>query len=332
MPSGFFTSTSQLETTPTSITIPHLRWFIAALLLAASVINYIDRQTLSILATTIQRELNLNDLTYAKVVQAFLFAYTFAYLLSGRIVDHWGPRAAQTGFLVWWSIANLLTGLATGFRSLMFYRALLGLGEPGNNTAAAKAISPWFPAREKGIAVGVYTMGGTLGAALAAPIVAFLALRFGWRMAFVVTGAAGLVLALIWVIAYRRPSEHRWLGDGDGLAMFDEATHFGSVEQRAPDFGGAFGIKLIALFHIYRSRLPHRSPSDALAGVFCRALIEAGQEQHRADRTQHRIAAVCAVISVNLPDALMSFDSWGSYAKTTATAYAEQFSKAVPML
>ncbi len=192
--------------------LPHLRWLIAALLLAASVINYIDRQTLSILATTIQRELAINDVAYARIVQAFLFAYMFAYLLSGRIVDRFGPRAAQTGFLVWWSIANMLTGLATGFLSLVVFRGLLGLGEPGNNTASAKAISQWFPAREKGIAVGVYTMGGTLGAALAAPIVAFLALRFGWRLAFVITGAAGLLLAAVWVALYRRPAEHPLLG------------------------------------------------------------------------------------------------------------------------
>ncbi len=233
--------------------VPHLRWCIAALLLAASVINYIDRQTLSILATTIQRELSLSDLTYAKVVQAFLFAYTFAYLLSGRIVDRFGPRAAQTGFLVWWSIANLLTGLATGFRSLMFYRALLGLGEPGNNTASAKAISQWFPAREKGIAVGVYTMGGTLGAALAAPIVAFLALRFGWRMAFVVTGAAGLVLALIWVFAYRRPHEHPWLGDEErrmltDAGLLDEQRN----AQRAPTLRELFRLKPMWLMLVVR--------------------------------------------------------------------------------
>lgn len=192
--------------------VPHLRWLIAALLLAASVINYVDRQTLSILATTIQRELQINDQAYAQIVQAFLFAYTLAYLLSGRIVDRFGPRRAETGFLVWWSIANMLTGLATGFFSLAVCRALLGLGEPGNNTAAAKAISQWFPAREKGIAVGVYTMGGTLGAAVAAPLVAFLALRFGWRMAFVITGAAGLLLAVVWVWLYRRPAQHPLLG------------------------------------------------------------------------------------------------------------------------
>jgi MFS transporter, ACS family, hexuronate transporter len=224
--------------------LPHLRWLVAALLLAASVINYIDRQTLSILATTIQRELGINDVAYARVVQAFLFAYTLAYLLSGRIVDRFGPRLAETAFLVWWSVANMLTGLATGFLSLAVFRALLGLGEPGNNTAAAKAISQWFPAREKGIAVGVYTMGGTLGAALAAPVVAFLALGFGWRMAFVVTGAAGLLLAAVWVWLYRRPSEHPLLGARERQTLSEAGVLDAKLAvQAAPRLRELFSFK-----------------------------------------------------------------------------------------
>ncbi|MGH9839424.1 MAG: MFS transporter [Blastocatellia bacterium] len=222
----------------------HVHDFHATLLLAASVINYIDRQTLSILATTIQRELLISDIAYARVVQAFLFAYTFAYLLSGRIVDRFGPRAAQTGFLVWWSIANMLTGLATGFLSLAVFRSLLGLGEPGNNTASAKAISQWFPAREKGVAVGVYTMGGTLGAALAAPLVAFLALRFGWRMAFVITGAAGLLLAVVWAALYRRPAEHPMLGESERRLLSEAGVlNLKHAAQPAPRLRELFGLK-----------------------------------------------------------------------------------------
>jgi MFS transporter, ACS family, hexuronate transporter len=225
-------------------TIPNLRWLIAALLLAASVINYVDRQTLSILAPTIQRELQISDLSYAYIVQAFMFAYTFAYLLSGRIVDRFGPRLAETGFLVWWSTANMLTGLATGFLSLAVFRALLGLGEPGNNTASAKAISQWFPAREKCVAVGIYTMGGTLGVAIAAPLVAFLALRFGWRMAFVITGAAGLVLAAVWVALYRRPAEHRLLGEREHQLLQEaEVLNPQIAAQPAPRLRELFGFK-----------------------------------------------------------------------------------------
>lgn len=118
------------------------------------------------------------------------------------------------------------------------------MGEPGNNKASAKAISQWFPAREKGVAVSVYTMGGTLGAALAAPIVAFLALRFGWRMAFVITGAAGLLLAVVWAALYRRPSEHPLLGGREKQLLSDAGVLNPKLNaQSAPRLRELFGFK-----------------------------------------------------------------------------------------
>ena len=179
------------------------RWVLASLLLLISIVNYIDRQALSILATTIQAELNISNTAYARLVQTFLLCYAGAYFLSGRLVDKFGPRLAETGFIVWWSVANMLTGLATGFRSLALCRGLLGLGEPGHYAVAAKVVGEHFPPRERGIAVGMYTMGGTLGAARAAPLVAYLALQHSWRAAFVITGAGGFVLAVAWWFAYR---------------------------------------------------------------------------------------------------------------------------------
>lgn len=192
-----------------------IRWAIAGLLLLISIVNYIDRQALSILATTIQAELGISNSSYATLVQAFLLFYTASYLLSGRIVDRFGPRIAETGFIVWWSLANMLTGFVTGFRSLIVTRSLLGMGEPGHYAVSAKTVGEWFPAREKGIAVGMYTMGGTLGAAIAAPLVAFLTLHFNWRVAFVITGAAGFVLAAAWWWLYRPPAEHPHLGESE---------------------------------------------------------------------------------------------------------------------
>ncbi len=182
------------------------RWVLAVLLLLISIVNYVDRQALSILATTIQNELHISNTAYARLVQVFLLCYAGAYFFAGRIVDRVGPRVAETAFIVWWSVANMLTGLVSGVRSLAVCRGLLGLGEPGHYAVAAKVVGEWFPPRERGIAVGMYTMGGTLGAALAAPLVAFLALYFNWRIAFVVTGAAGLVLAVAWWCLYR-PAE-----------------------------------------------------------------------------------------------------------------------------
>ena len=193
------------------IAIPQLRWVIAVLLLLISVLNYVDRQTLSILARTIQNDLKISDTGYTRVVQAFQLTYAVMYLLSGRILDVVGTRLGQLAFIIWWSLANMLTGLAQGVVSLAFFRGLLGIGEPGGYTASAKAVSEWFPVREKGMAVGLYTMGGTLGAAIAGPLVAFITMHYGWRMAFVVTGSLGLLLALLWLLVYHKPAEHRHL-------------------------------------------------------------------------------------------------------------------------
>jgi ACS family hexuronate transporter-like MFS transporter len=189
-------------------TIPKLRWWIAAMLFFASILNYIDRQTLSILAPTIQSELKLTNEDYAVVVNLFLGAYLVATLLSGRIVDRLGVRISLALFVAWWSVANILTGFARSFGSLGACRFLLGLGEAGNWTAAPKAVSEWFPARERGIAIGLYTLGATLGATIAPLLIVGIASRFGWQMAFVITGVAGLVWLIPWLWLYRRPAEH----------------------------------------------------------------------------------------------------------------------------
>lgn len=181
------------------------RWFYAGLLLLASVVNYIDRQTLSVLAVTMQHDLHLTDVDYGHVVQAFLLAYMVMYTLSGRLVDRFGARWTQGVFLLVWSVADACTGLARGFFSLAASRFALGAAEPGNYTASLRASGDWFNERERSIAVGIYSMGGTLGAAIAVPIAAGLATAFGWRAAFFVTGAIGAVLAAVWMLLYREP-------------------------------------------------------------------------------------------------------------------------------
>ena len=195
--------------------IPHLRWWIAALLFLSTVINYMDRQNLSILARTIQNDLHISDLQYSYVVQGFLLAYTIAYLFAGRLTDHLGTRVAMACFIVWWSIADMLTSLSRGLGSLSFFRFLLGIGEPGNYTAAPKAVSEWFPPKERGLVVGIYTAGATLGATLAPPVIAFLASRFEWRAVFLFTGSLGLFWVLPWLWLYRRPEEHPRLTAGE---------------------------------------------------------------------------------------------------------------------
>jgi len=193
--------------------IPHLRWWITALLFFSTVINYMDRQNLSILARTIQDDLHISDLQYSYVVQAFLLAYTLAYLFAGRLTDRLGTRVSMALFVTWWSIADMMTSMSRSLVSLGFFRFLLGIGEPGNYTAAPKAVSEWFPPKERGLVVGIYTAGATLGATIAPPVIAYLASHYHWRSVFLFTGSLGLVWLIPWLWLYRRPEEHPRLTD-----------------------------------------------------------------------------------------------------------------------
>ncbi len=202
-----------------------MRWWIIVLLFVAAVLNYIDRQTLSALAPTIQEDLEMDDQQYANIINIFLIAYTVAYLISGRIADKIGTRASLFLFVAWWSIANMLTAAARGVTSLGVYRFALGLGEAGIWPAASKAVSEWFPAKERALAIGIYTMGATIGATLAPYIVIPLATHTytetmpavanwlgqgtGWRLAFILTGIVGLLWLIPWIMIYRRPEKSK---------------------------------------------------------------------------------------------------------------------------
>lgn len=185
--------------------LPAFRWWIAGLLFLSTVINYMDRQNLSILARTIQNDLRMTDIEYSYVVQAFLLAYTISYAAAGRITDWLGAKASMALFVIWWSLADMATSLSRGLFSLGVFRFLLGIGEPGNYTAAPKAVSEWFPSKERALVIGLYTAGATLGATLAPPLVAALASQFGWRAVFVCTGSLGLIWVVPWLLVYRRP-------------------------------------------------------------------------------------------------------------------------------
>jgi ACS family hexuronate transporter-like MFS transporter len=205
--------------------IRNLRWWITGLLFLSTVINYMDRQNLSILARTIQNDLKISDLQYSDVVQAFLLAYTISYLFAGRLTDYLGTRASMAVFIVWWSIADMLTSLSRSVYSLGFFRFLLGVGEPGNYTAAPKAVSEWFPPRERGLVVGIYTAGATLGATIAPPVIAYLATQFHWRYVFLFTGSLGLLWVIPWLWLYRKPEEHP--------RVTDEEREWIAAEERA---------------------------------------------------------------------------------------------------
>jgi len=180
------------------------KWVLLGLLFCSTVINYLDRQALSILATTIQADLRMSDIEYARVVQVFLFAYAAAYVMAGRITDWLGARVALILFVGWWSLANIATGFVRTPFQLGAARFALGLGEPGNYTVGTKVVSEQFPPRQRGIALGLYTAGAMIGATLAPPLIGGIALTYGWRSAFWITGIAGLLWIAGWWWAYPR--------------------------------------------------------------------------------------------------------------------------------
>jgi ACS family hexuronate transporter-like MFS transporter len=213
--------------------IPHLRWLIAFALFLAAVLNYIDRSVLGLVAPTMQKDLGISDQEYATVINFFLIAYGVAYLFSGRIVDTIGVRLSMALFLGWWSISNALTGFAQSVRSLSVYRFMLGLGEAGAFTASPKAVAEWFPPSERGIAVGIYSLGGAVGATVAPILVAVIAVHYGWRWVFAVSPILACCWLMFWLWLYKPPAEHPLLTDKerDYLAANMKPVVAAPVEQ-----------------------------------------------------------------------------------------------------
>ncbi len=178
-----------------------LRWSIGALLFLSTVINYIDRQTLSVLAPVLKTEFRWTNSDFALIVIAFRAAYALGQIASGRFLDRVGTRRGLSLTVGFYSTVAMLSSLAVGLRSLAVFRFLLGLGESANWPGATKAVAEWFPPRESGWAVALFDSGSSVGAALA-PFIVFGVYRFtgSWRPAFIVTGALGF----LWLPLFRR--------------------------------------------------------------------------------------------------------------------------------
>ena len=197
---------------------------VVALLFIGSVINYIDRAVLGVVMPQLRKDLSLSNADYGLAVNAFLVLYMIFYILGGRVADRWGYRRTFTVTVTFWSIASMLQGLAQGLGSLCFFRALLGIGEGAYYPTAIRGVSEWFTPENRAKAVGVLLCGVSVGSLLTPPIVAWITLHFGWRASFVLTGAAGFLLVLLWSYLYR--TIRRTLGNVDETAP--ERTRLGS--------------------------------------------------------------------------------------------------------
>ncbi|MEG3122432.1 MFS transporter [Sphingomonas sp. GB1N7] len=183
------------------------RWVICALLFAATAINYVDRQMIGVLKPTISAELGWNDATYSYVIIWFQAAYAIGYVSFGWIIDRIGARIGYSIAFVIWTLGHTLCGFAGTAGQFSAARFVLGIGEAGNFPAGIKAVSEWFPAKERALATGIFNAGANIGAVITPLIVPVITIAFGWRMAFIITGAASLVWLVAWIAIYRRPRE-----------------------------------------------------------------------------------------------------------------------------
>ena len=218
--------------------ISNLRWWIGGLLFASTVINYIDRQTLSLLAPYLKQDYHWTNTDYANIVIAFRLAYAMGQTLCGRLVDRVGTRRGLTISVTWYSIVSILTSLANSFYSFVGFRFLLGLGESANWPGATKAVSEWFPKRERGLATALFDSGSSIGGAIAPFIVFWVYSRWGWRLAFVIPGLLGFLWLIVWRRMYYPPQDHPSISDAELqmiLADRDDATTISKSRPRWRD-------------------------------------------------------------------------------------------------
>jgi len=185
-----------------------LRWWIIGLIMLGTIFNYLARSSLSVAAPTLTEKLHMTTQQYSYVVAAFQGAYTVMQPVAGYILDFVGLKIGFAIFAIAWAVSNMLHGLATGWTSLAVFRGLLGMSEAAIFPAGMKAISQWFPAKERSIATGWLNTGTSIGAMLAPPLVVYCILSFNWQTAFVVTGGTALIWVALWLVFFRKPDDH----------------------------------------------------------------------------------------------------------------------------
>ena len=208
-----------------------VRWLMIGMIFMLTVINYIDRMTLSVLAPTIMEEFQMTNVAYSRVVTMFLIAYTISQSVSGKILDRIGTRVGFMLFVGLWTVSSMLHAAARSVFQLGLFRFMLGFGEAGNWPGAAKSVAEWFPVKERAFAMAIFNSGASIGAVVAPPIIVWVALTFGWRYAFFIGGSLSLIVMVLWVLFYRTPDHHPRLSDEErAYILADQAA--GPTEPR----------------------------------------------------------------------------------------------------
>src|SRR5258707_1782362 len=203
------------DTQPTELTaraggfkLRGLRWWIVGLIFLATLINYIDRLTISVLAPVITRDLGLTNTEFGGIITWFLLAYTISQGLSGKLYDRVGTKRGFLCSIMLWSIAAMAHAFARGLASLSVFRFILGLGEAGNWPGAAKTVAEWFPIRERAFGMAIFNSGAAIGSVVAPPLIGWLSLTYVWQTTFIVTASLGFACVVLWLLLYQTPDRH----------------------------------------------------------------------------------------------------------------------------
>lgn len=199
------------------------RWFIVAIIFLAIVFNYVDRQIVSVLKPVLKGEFKLDDNGYALILNIFTICYAIMYPVTGWMVDKFGARVMLFYGIITWSLACIGGGLSRTIGQFSFFRGLLGVAEPTNFPTQLKVVAIWFPGKLRATANSLCVAGSSIGAIIAPPVIAWLALKYNWQTAFIVMGAIGLLIAVLWKLIYRDPPPH----------ILKEATNTGVSNQAA---------------------------------------------------------------------------------------------------
>ncbi|QOY86235.1 MFS transporter [Paludibaculum fermentans] len=197
-----------------------IRWLILAILFIVTTNNYLDRIMLTILSPVILDDLHFSELEFGYVNSAFQFAYAVGFLIMGKVIDSKGTRWGYSVAIVFWSVAAGLHSLARSFVDLSFWRGLLGLGESGNFPAAIKAVSEWFPKKDRALATGIFNSGTNIASVCGPPVFVWMNFHYGWRACFLITASTGFICLILWWWIYRQPRQHKWVNEAE-LAIIE---------------------------------------------------------------------------------------------------------------
>jgi len=206
---SFVAPSGETITSGTETDTGRARWLICGLLFLAASVNYMDRQVIGLLKPTLAAQLGWTEIGYSNIVFAFTMAYGLGSFFVSKLIDRLGTRRGLSLAVLFWSISAMAHAAAGSVMQFAVARFSLGIGEAGSFPGSIKAVAEWFPKRERAIATGLFNSGTNVGAIVAPLVVPWLTLRYGWRMAFIATGALGLVWIAAWLALYRRPEESR---------------------------------------------------------------------------------------------------------------------------